>query len=61
MTKYFAAILLAVASLQAASAGPLVGRDEVFEVIPGEGLPSLESLNLTSAELYAMPLDKLRT
>lgn len=26
------------------------------EVIPGPGLPSLASLNLTSAELYAMPV-----
>jgi hypothetical protein len=39
------------------SANPLVERREVFpEVIPGEGLPSLASLGLTSAELYETPV-----
>jgi hypothetical protein len=62
MAKYFSVILLTIASLQAATASPLAARDEVevFEVVPGEGLPSLESLNLTSAELYAEPLPEIR-
>jgi hypothetical protein len=30
--------------------------DDRPEVIPGPGLPSLESLNLTSADLYELPL-----
>ncbi|KAF2023234.1 hypothetical protein EK21DRAFT_95076 [Setomelanomma holmii] len=56
MAKYFTALFVALASLQAASANPLGARAEVAEVIPGDGLPSLESLGLTSADLYAMGL-----
>ncbi|KAH8722345.1 hypothetical protein GQ44DRAFT_711937 [Phaeosphaeriaceae sp. PMI808] len=52
----FSTVVLAVASLGAVSATPLGARDAVPEVIPGPGLPSLESLNLTSADLYAMAL-----
>jgi hypothetical protein len=34
----------------------ITGMDIVYpEVIPGPGLPSLESLGLTSKELYEMP------
>jgi hypothetical protein len=62
MTKYASALFLAVAALQAVSAGPLNARvAEVQEVIPGPGLPSLESLGLTSAELYSLPLPESST
>ena len=61
MTRYLPAILLAIASLQATIANPLNVREDVPEVIPGEGLPSLAELNVTSAELYAEPLPKIRT
>jgi hypothetical protein len=56
MAKYFTTLLLTIASLQAATASPLNARAEVAEVIPGEGLPSLQSLGLTSEKLYAMGL-----
>lgn len=52
-------IVLAMAFVQAVVATPktevinVVARDRP-EVVPGPGLPSLESLNLTSAELYEM-------
>lgn len=46
-------VLLALGAFQVTSATPLT--QQVSEVIPGPGLPSLESLGLTSAELYAMP------
>jgi hypothetical protein len=37
----------------AVSASPVVEQSQAYpEVIPGEGLPSLTSLGLTSAELY---------
>ncbi|EFI27096.1 hypothetical protein CC1G_15226 [Coprinopsis cinerea okayama7 len=42
-------------ALSQASAGGVTGAlapPAGFAVVPGEGLPSLESLNLTSAELY---------
>ncbi|CAI6339627.1 unnamed protein product [Periconia digitata] len=38
------------------SATPLPPVEPFPEVIPGPGLPSLESLNLTSTELYTMEL-----
>lgn len=54
-TKMFSAVLILVASLQAVSAMAIDDRAaKVPEVIPGPGLPSLKSLGLTSAELYAM-------
>ncbi|KAF2120053.1 hypothetical protein BDV96DRAFT_485620 [Lophiotrema nucula] len=34
-------------------------RSQYPEVIPGPGLPSLESLNLTSSKLYNMPIPPL--
>lgn len=45
MTKIATQFLLSVGIVAAAT---------VPEVIPGPGLPSLESLNLTSQDLYAM-------
>lgn len=54
-TKMFSAVLAAIAALQTASAMAIDDRAaKVPEVIPGPGLPSLKSLGLTSAELYAM-------
>lgn len=54
---HIATIMLALASFQATSALP--APETVYpEVIPGPGLPSLASLNLTSAELYQMGLPK---
>ncbi|KAH8704358.1 hypothetical protein GQ44DRAFT_764154 [Phaeosphaeriaceae sp. PMI808] len=52
----FSTVALFATSLGAVSANPLGARDAVPEVIPGPGLPSLESLGLTSAELHAMGL-----
>ncbi|KAH7122737.1 hypothetical protein B0J11DRAFT_608287 [Dendryphion nanum] len=46
---FFAQILV-----QGISAAPTQGT-VVPKIIPGPGLPSLESLNLTSAELFALP------
>jgi hypothetical protein len=45
---------LFLAAVFAASAGAL--PSDLPEVIPGPGLPSLASLNLTSADLYT-PVD----
>ena len=47
----FAAVLSALSSTVVAVPA---ARSSVPEVIPGPGLPSLASLNLTSADLYAM-------
>lgn len=46
------ALIVGLASLHMASAIP---APELLEVIPGEGLPSLESLGLTSEYLYSLP------
>ncbi|CAO2654827.1 Nn.00g115600.m01.CDS01 [Neocucurbitaria sp. VM-36] len=55
-TKFISSLLLSLASLQAVSASPILEvREDYPEVIPGEGLPSLESLGLTTAQLYEMP------
>jgi hypothetical protein len=56
MTNYAAVLFLTFNILRAVSATPLMARDDVPEVIPGPGLPSLESLGVTSAELHAMGL-----
>ncbi|KAH7130578.1 hypothetical protein B0J11DRAFT_429139 [Dendryphion nanum] len=57
---FFTSFLLALASFQIGSALPLNDHEVEFpEVIPGEGLPSLESLNLTSAQLYQLPKPQL--
>lgn len=59
MSSPFTSLVQAVAFVQAAVAMPtneiaaVVARDYP-EVVPGPGLPSLASLNLTSAELYEM-------
>ncbi len=50
MVNLFISSLLGLASLQGVMAAPKVYP----EVIPGPGLPSLASLNLTSAQLYEM-------
>jgi hypothetical protein len=60
MTKLISTLLFVVASLHAVAATPLAIRDDVPEVIPGPGLPSLESLGLTSADLYAMGMPQIR-
>lgn len=52
-SKHLSALVLGLASL-AAAAPALEARNSVPEVIPGPGLPSLESLGLTSEMLYAM-------
>ena len=46
-----AAILLCVSMALSVPAAPTAGT---VEVIPGPGLPSLESLGLTSADLFRM-------
>jgi hypothetical protein len=56
MTNYAAVLFITFTVLGAISATPLMARDDLLEVIPGPGLPSLESLGVTSAELYAMGL-----
>ena len=54
--KFISSLLLSLVSLQAVSASPIIeAREDYPEVIPGEGLPSLESLGLTTAQLYEMP------
>jgi hypothetical protein len=56
MAKFFVSSLLGLASLQGAMAAP---APEVYpEVIPGDGLPSLAELGLTSAQLYEMGTPK---
>ena len=47
---YLSPVILALASFHAVTG--LVVRSP--EVVPGEGLPSLQELGITSAELYAM-------
>jgi hypothetical protein len=54
MAKLVSILLFAITSLQAASATPVDTRADVPEVVPGTGMPSLESLGLTSKDLYAM-------
>lgn len=54
-TTYLYAFILALTTLKTAAALPT--SEQVYpEVIPGPGLPSLASLNLTSAELYQKKL-----
>lgn len=54
-TTILSAALVVIASLQTTSALAIDDRAaKVPEVIPGPGLPSLKSLGLTSADLYAM-------
>jgi len=50
MSKFLVPFFLGLVSLNSAMAAPKVYP----EVIPGPGLPSLASLNLTSAQLYEM-------
>lgn len=55
--KFIASIFAALVALQSVAASPIVdARDEYPEVIPGEGLPSLESLSVISAQLYEIGL-----
>lgn len=51
--NYISSLVFGLAALHTTSAIP--APEAVPEVIPGAGLPSLESLGLTSADLYAMP------
>jgi hypothetical protein len=52
--KQASALLISIATM--ASAAPTVAnvRSELPEVIPGPGLPSLESLGLNSTYLYSL-------
>ncbi|KAJ6785327.1 hypothetical protein PWT90_02594 [Aphanocladium album] len=45
-----------VLSLLLLASGALAGTIKYPEVIPGPGMPSLASLNLTSEQLYTMPM-----
>lgn len=54
-TTQLPALVVGLASLQAAVAAPHPEARAVPEVIPGQGLPSLESLGLTSEYLYSLP------
>ncbi|KAJ2980575.1 hypothetical protein NQ176_g2556 [Zarea fungicola] len=51
------AALLTFALFSLAAAAP-AAESKYPEVIPGPGLPSLESLGLTSEQLYTMPIPK---
>ncbi|KAF2827349.1 hypothetical protein CC86DRAFT_405483 [Ophiobolus disseminans] len=54
-TKMLSHSILLLACYHAASATPIVAERSMVdypEVVPGPGLPSLASLNITSAELY---------
>jgi len=58
-TNTLSRFVLLLTLYQAATANPGIGKRPTVdypEVIPGPGLPSLASLNLTSTELYDMPL-----
>ncbi|KAJ3494985.1 hypothetical protein NLG97_g3715 [Lecanicillium saksenae] len=48
-----------VLSLLSIASGALAGTIKYPEVIPGPGMPSLASLNLTSEQLYTMPMPDL--
>ncbi|KAH7388759.1 hypothetical protein BKA66DRAFT_440428 [Pyrenochaeta sp. MPI-SDFR-AT-0127] len=58
-SKQICALIVGLGSLHVASAAPALESRSVPEpfpeVIPGEGFPSLESLNLTSEYLYSLP------
>lgn len=54
-TQYLSALLVALASFQSSSAIPT--SNAYSEVIPGEGMPSLAELGLTSEQLYTMPVE----
>lgn len=59
MLSLLSSMILVFASAHTAMAAPKVASGtlaarEWHEVVPGPGLPSLASLNLTSAELYEM-------
>ncbi|KAF8866368.1 hypothetical protein BDZ45DRAFT_735649 [Acephala macrosclerotiorum] len=50
-------LVAAIIRFKAATALPTVDAEKIYpEVIPGPGLPSLAELNLTSAQLYNMPI-----
>ncbi|CZR57667.1 uncharacterized protein PAC_07556 [Phialocephala subalpina] len=56
MTLSRFALLLATIGFKVITALPATTAAQLYpEVIPGPGLPSLASLNLTSAQLYTMP------
>lgn len=60
-TTQMSALLLSLA-FGAATALPAVETVKTYpEVIPGPGLPSLASLNLTSVDLYTMKPDMSKT
>jgi hypothetical protein len=48
LTSFFLVVLTSAAAVPV----PINNADQVVEVIPGRGLPSLASLNLTSADLF---------
>jgi hypothetical protein len=58
LEQYTLSLLLLFALTQVAYTSPVINTVPAVqypEVIPGPGLPSLASLNLTSAQLYEMP------
>lgn len=62
LSSTLATVVFSLASLNYVSANPISGRDAQYpEVVPGEGLPSLESLGLTTAMLYETPLPAIRS
>jgi len=59
LASLFQLIMLSLGATTLANAAVIEERTEYPEVIPGPGLPSLASLNLTSAELYErVPTDE---
>lgn len=49
--------LTAIIGVKVITALPATTSEQIYpEVIPGPGLPSLAELNLTSAQLYTMPI-----
>jgi hypothetical protein len=52
LTSYFLIFLLGSPSRAAVMPVPVENAVQEVEVIPGRGLPSLASLNLTSADLF---------
>jgi hypothetical protein len=53
-------LIFVLTLIHAAFSTPLLVDRDVREVSLGPGLPSLTSLNLTSADLFAMPRPSMR-
>lgn len=61
ISTYLTALLAALTMFSPVAALPKAVRTVYPEVIPGPGMPSLASLNLTSEQLYNMPLTQEAT